>query len=103
MSFGDRCRLALLIAASEQDRNSVAVFSKIDAITWSEVDLVLVNTFPNPFHVREIPLCETIQSNRDLCGCGGIQSAKPPTERGQSGSICVFPNLNDVARHKTKW
>ena len=47
--------VALLIAASEQDHNSVAVFSKIDAITWPEVDLVLMNTFPNPFTFEKFP------------------------------------------------
>lgn len=48
LSVGDSDALAFLSATSEQDDDAVVVLAKIDAVTGSKIDFVLVSTSDFP-------------------------------------------------------
>jgi hypothetical protein len=60
LSIGDSDALAFLIAASEQDDDAVAVLAKINAVTGSEIDFVLVNSGADSFDIGKIDVPQPI-------------------------------------------
>jgi hypothetical protein len=70
LSIGDSDALLFLIAASEQDDDAVAVLAKIDAVTGSEIDFVLVNSGADSFDIGEIAVPEPIQGDCNFRGGG---------------------------------
>jgi hypothetical protein len=65
--------LALLRPTAEQDDNSIAVFAKVDAIPWSEIDSVLeapsslLRLLRRP-HSETKPQMDSILHGRDIRG-----------------------------------
>ena len=76
------------------DHNLVAIFSKVNPVTWSEVDDALVHPAANPFHVRPVSQAQSGSGGTDLCGSLRVKFIESLGEEAFPTLIQVLQNLD---------
>ncbi len=84
--------LALLGSSCQKEDEALAVFAKIDAVTWSEVDLAFKNTGAHAFDMREVPKSDTVERSRYLSRGLCVEVLEPLGKRTMAVTVLIFAN-----------
>ena len=82
--------LTFFCSAANQDYKPVPIFAKVNSVTWTKINPVLVNTRSNAFGVGQIALLHARQSSRDLGRRLSVQMVEPSGIRTASAPVKVF-------------
>ena len=86
--------LTFFCSAANQDYKPVPIFAKVNSVTWTKINPVLVNTRSNAFGVGQIALLHARQSSRHLGRCFSVQTVRPIAERAAPGRVKVLAHFD---------
>src|SRR6185437_4151053 len=85
--------LTALRPAGQQDHHPIAVPSKVDSISWSEIDPKFVYPASNTFHIRKVAKPDASKCHRDLGRGASVEAFKPAPIWAASGNIEEFKDI----------